>query len=266
MTQRSDLDERLNAYVDGELAAEDAARMADAAADDPVLARRIATLTHLKHATAAGLAPQRPAPAERQSGRRRAWGWQGAAALLALAVISVTVATWLTHTELGPTDGWQSQLLQVHARMSEAPLKPVDNSAVLLAALPTLGPRAIAPDLRAAKLRVGGVMAVEPFADARAVAIGYYGTRGCRLTVLITDAATGLDASMRQLATPTTTVYGWRLDQLSYLVLASGMDSKRLATIASSVHWSSVNATRPDERVRTALRRSRDRSAPCARA
>lgn len=55
--------ERLNAYVDGELAPADAAAVASAVAQDPGLARRVATLARLK-ANVTGLPRQgrRPSP------------------------------------------------------------------------------------------------------------------------------------------------------------------------------------------------------------
>jgi hypothetical protein len=59
------------------------------------------------------------------------------------------------------------------------------------------------------------------------------------------------------------TIYGWRVGDLSYLVIAQGMDERRLQTIAASVHWSSVHRETFGSDARTALRSSRRASRPC---
>lgn len=257
---------QINAYVDGELPAPQAARIADAAAEDDELARQIAALTHMKHAVSAefGAPPQRPS--RRPARRRRHAVGMGLAATFLVAVCTLALGLVLTMDWQEDKTHWADIAAAKHAELSEQSQSGSDSGALLLASLPRLGPAAFVPDLSAAKLRIGGVASLDDFAEGRAVAIGYYGTRGCRLTVLVTDAELGLSDKMQLLQRSEPRTYGWRMGQLSYLVMASRMAPKRLATIAGSIHWSSVRASKPDDEIRTALRVSRRNSPPCSRA
>lgn len=76
--------DRLNAYVDDELSAEEAAEVAAAIACDPRLAERVATLSRLR-AVARRLPPEMAPPAFMLPPRRRSRAVLPVAAALALA-------------------------------------------------------------------------------------------------------------------------------------------------------------------------------------
>lgn len=266
MTQHNFDWTQINAYVDGELPASQAAVIADAASEDPELAQQIAALTHMKYAVTAEFRGQKRSASAVPVNRRRKHLWTGLAATFLAAVFMAAIGFAFTMQEHATSESWFAAASRTHAALSDGqPAKSVDSD-ILLAALPRLGSAAFVPDLSAARLRAGGVAELDHFAGGRAVAIGYYGTRGCRLTVLMTDADLGLDDKMRKLDRSAPEAYGWRIGELSYLVMATRMAPKRFATIAGSVHWSSVRAARPDDEIRTALRLSRRNSPPCAQA
>ena len=219
----------------------------------------------MKHALAAGI-PARPAPRPRRPVDRPMRRLAALAAMLLVVVSLGFVATFMISSGDTASGRWFETAAATHRQLAARPPAAKRDPALLLAALPQLGASAFVPDLSAARLRPGGVAEVADFAGGRAVAIGYYGTRGCRLTVLITDAPLDLDDKMRKLPQQGLAAYGWRIGDLSYLVMASRMPAARLATIAGSVHWSSVRAAMPDEEIRAALRQSRKTSQPCARA
>ena len=78
--------DKLNAYVDGELDAQESASVAQAIADDPGLARRVSSLTRLRSSVAEGLeAPVIPLP-EPPPVHGHAWAGDNAVARIDLPI------------------------------------------------------------------------------------------------------------------------------------------------------------------------------------
>lgn len=276
MTDRKPSWDDLSAYADGELPASEAAGVARAVADDPALADQVATLTRLKATVhEQGLAPlpaevaeayrtaaRPPAPARRLS--RRLWPAAAAvAAALAIVVIAATVLLPLGRESTQPT--WRDLAVQLHRTWagSDPGQATAPTADSLLASLSQLGQAAQVPDLSGARLTVGYVRPITS-EYGRGLHIGYRGTRGCRVSLIILPAVEGLSREPAPLAGEGRQQYAWRVGGLGYALLASGMDPQHYAVVLQSVYEASRTYAPIGPETRTALVRSRARSRPCA--
>lgn len=286
----------LNAYADGELSAAQAAGVACAVAEDPDLAREVAALARLKATVQeegraqipAGLTelsgraegPDATAQRRRGNGPRPVWRVLGGlAAALALVVLG---AALLYSPEPQPErPAWLDFAQQLHEDWAGTvgsgggmvgPGEPTDQTTDsagdlptadhLLASLSRLGPAAMVPDLSSARLTVGYLRPLSS-AYGEGLHVGYRGTRGCRVSLIIMDGAGNLPE------TPTALGGGperhaWRVGRLGYVLMASGMDPQHYAVILETVHRASRSAEPIGPETRTALRTSRSRARPCA--
>jgi len=256
--------ELLNAYVDGELSAGEAAEVARALADDKTLAEAVATLSRLKAATQESIEPfgLAPLPPARRAWRRAAI----AAAVAAVLVIAATTALipWFG-TAQPPT--WLAAAWQIHdtwaAEQPANPPAPV-NSGKILATLHRFGPQAYLPDLGAARLTLGHLEIVRLGGlDGEALHIGYLGTRGCQVSLLLLTGTGGLSDEITRYDRGAGRGFAWRSGKRGYLLLAEGMDKARLALLAETLHRATLERRPLDTETRTALRESREHSAPC---
>ncbi len=262
--------QRLNAFVDGELAPREAARVAREIADDPTAAADAAALGEMKAALGGAIPPREiPVPGgtgPARSGRRRAVGAVGAA----LALLLVVAVGWRLLPGTGatgqPAPPWLAAALGQHETLSDMTDQP---TTLRQAAMP--GPdRAFAPyvpDLTAGKLRIGRVLGFTGPDGAEAFAANYRGNRGCRLTlVAFADGAEGLAESLQPLGRfgdVAASGYVWRVGGVRYLLVADGMDGNRLATIARTVHRGSHLHRPIDPDGRTRMAEARAKSVPC---
>jgi len=262
----------LNAYVDGELSAAERARIARAIADRPDLARQVSVLTALKHAAGEALAPDEDhggngMPDPPVNGRRLPRPLLAVAGVVLLAIIATS--GWLLVQMLVPAGGDRlTRAWAVHDRLAAAaPAESRELALRLVASQAALRIDVLPADLSAARLTVGAVERLHD-ADGRALlAIGYRGTRGCRLTLLIRTGTQGPDAAaLGRLSGPPDNAYAWRVGGLDYLLLARGMAEARLFLIAKSLHRASVERAQFDAQTRLALQQSRKTSPPCQRA
>lgn len=257
--------EQLSAYIDGELDADTAVFVADAAARDADLARQLADLTKLK-ATLPLTMPAMPDIEIPSKARRRA-GWSRASRKIGLGfAAALTVAAVLG------AGGWLGAPV-------EAPLQQVAASRIGLAEAHHRGwtPRAgegvdnlmvqvgasglgyMAPDLSAAKLTLAVAEAID-LNGAAATHFGYIGTRGCKVSLFVSrnafeDLAISPQGDMRQA--------GWTVRELSFLMMASGMDPARFDEIVEATREFTRFQLPFDDRTRQQLAAARALSAPC---
>ncbi len=259
----------LNAYVDGELSAAEAAEVARALADDRALAGRVASLTRLK-ATVQDMVQDMGEAAEITLPAPRHWRPAALAASLALALALGLAASFV------PWQGSDRPAWVVQARASheawnmdeDRPGAAPVAGGVVLAALGQLGPdgylKAYLPDLSAARLTLTRLATVS-LLDGRGEALqaGYRGTRGCKVSLLILADGTALPAALTRYDDRALRTYAWRTGGHGYLLVAEGMDEARLAMIAETVHRATLEHSPFDVETRTALRESRERSKAC---
>ncbi|MGF1592548.1 MAG: anti-sigma factor family protein [Kiloniellaceae bacterium] len=227
--------ELLNAYVDGELAADDAAFVARRAAEDPRIARRLAALQELR-AGVAGLAADvvmlpecgTAAPA-RHPLRRRLGALSAAAALLA---VMLGTGWWALEQDAPQQAQGEAALVQLVERHSLWRRSAGEHRM----------PADVAAPRTTALMAATGLRLVHEetlvLTDGTAVRhSGYLGANGCRLSLFELphtrpDSATGmLEVSQRDdLLTAI-----WQGRDRRYVMVARNMDNVRFATIASSI-------------------------------
>lgn len=276
MTERGPSWRDLNAYADGELTAGEAATVARAVAEDPELAERVAMIARLKATVNdEAAAPLPDELGEMRRGARppaggaarvggRTWAMLGATAA-ALAFVLILSAVLLP---LGPASGdptWRELAVRLHQTWAGSPpdAEPEPSAATLLANLSQLGQAAQVPDLSAARLTVGYLRPVS--SDyGRGLHVGYRGTRGCRVSLIILPAAESLPEKPVALAGEDSQKFAWRVGRIGYALLASGMDPRHYAVVLKTVYDVSRTYAPVGPETRTALTRSRSRSRPCA--
>jgi anti-sigma factor RsiW len=257
--------ETLNAYVDGELAPAEAAEVARAVAGDPLLAHQVATLTRLKAAVVESIElPELDLPAAAPRVARRNWAL---AASLAFLLIGGSVLLSRAY-DLPAAADWLAPAWRAHAAWS---LPEGGGSAegdsrsrlMLQAASFQRVDRAFVPDLTAAKLFVTHISQRDDLLGRAALVVGYAGTRGCKVTLVVAAAAAPLSDHLARYDDSPGAAYAWRAGELDYLLLAEGMDAKRFRLVAETVHRISIERLPLDDGTRVALQDSRRRSAPC---
>tara|TARA_R110000772_G_scaffold215694_2_gene326208 strand:+ start:52414 stop:53181 length:768 start_codon:yes stop_codon:yes gene_type:complete len=245
--------ELLNAYVDGELDAAQAAEVARAVANDPALAREVAALSRLRLAVADSL--EAPGIALPQPDRRPL---RAATAATVVFVLLAGGAAFLDgHARPAAEASWLTEAWTAHQTWSatEGALVPARQAAALLGAY--------VPDLTASRLTLTH-SEIRTLADGeQALIAGYRGSRGCKVSLIVFPSRGGLAEALQPLPRAGQEAYGWRVGGLDYLILSDGMESRRFGQLAESVHDSSRHHAPFDAETRIALRESRDNSAPC---
>lgn len=259
--------ETLSAYVDGELDAAHAARIADLAAGNPAIAQRIAKLHELRAAVGA-LSPDvvvlplpraaRSRPASR-SGRLLS-GWRAAAAGMLLAVGLSALGWGLAGPDgsLAP-GGWLATAVERHDRWANA---PIDRATMV----------GLADETHAFLLARSGLNLAHRGSwrteDGRLIVhTGYLGSRGCRLSLfeIARDerAQTAGDGTEDGVAITYSNMLlqaTWRTAQAEYVLLARKMDETRFAVLARALHETTVT---PAEPTATLLARIETARQPC---
>lgn len=263
---RPDL-QRINAYIDGELSSAEAAEVAGALALDRALAERVATLSHLKATIQASLETPdvelHGGGAPHGSHLRYAMAMVACAAVLLLVVFGATMAPWWPgrHAPTALTRAWELHAAWTRESDAAAPRSPAGGA--VLAALEAVGPHVYLPDLTAARLTLDSLRVVRLDDGTKALHAGYLGTRGCRISLVVIQGANDLPGELTEFERAAGQSYVWRSGGHGYFLLAEGMDPGRFAVIADSVYRASQEMNPFDSETRTALRESRERSAPC---
>lgn len=225
-------DELLNAYVDGELDADEAARLAQAAAASPELARRISTLHHLRAGVASLVSENLvlglpPVPANDRSGPMLPLRAGLRAAALVLAA-GAGLWFWQGQGERAPADAL-AQIVGSHDDWR--------NSLALADTRQTQAPEWIVSLMQATGLRLVHA-GPERLADGSDVLhFAFIGENSCKISLFempqphaVLPAAFEINAS-GQLQTAF-----WQAHGRGYAMVARSMDMARFATIAHSIH------------------------------
>jgi anti-sigma factor RsiW len=255
--------EELNAYVDGELSPDDAAVVARALAEDRALAQQVAMLTKLKAVTHGGVEAAE-LPTLSLPRRRKTWVAVAASLAAVLLVAIITLHEW----NAGRTPAWVAQAWQAHRQWvahdrngMNAALPP----SLVLARLSRLGSGVEVPDLSAAQLTLNYMGPFEfPRAGIHGVQLGYVGTRGCHLSLMVFPAPQGGGTGEVEYTDGTGRAYSWQVGSLAYALFAVGMDDMHLALIARTVRNATLEHKPLGAEAQTALRHSRIVSRPCA--
>ncbi len=250
--------ETLNAYVDGELDATDAAVVARAVAEDAMLARQVATLSRLRSAVADSIEapdlvlPKRP-PA-------RAPGMAMAASIAFALFISGSAL--MTALDRPISRDWLAPALTLHQKWDTQGMTAQTRAAILLAGYAETVPGAYVPDLSAARLSVVHA-SVEAVGDDQGLVIGYRGTRGCKVSLMIFPSVFGLTEDLTAHTQSDRKAFAWQAGDNGYVIVSEGMEIQRFRLIAESVRRTSFERLPLNRETRMALRDSRDESAPC---
>ena len=254
--------EELNAYGAGELDPEAAARVARAVAADAETANAVAALARLKAVTpeVPGAQPEISIVRPRRLPLRRI-----AASLAALVVVggAALYAFWPTPS----VDPWMSAARAAHQGWAATKLADIErpSAAFFLTAARRMGPQAFIPDLTAAKLSVARIRHVPGDGQrAEGLHVGYAGTRGCRISLWITPVgADGPGEGLSRVMENGGAVYSWNTRKFTYVLMAAGMEGSRFSLISRAAYRATRARAAPTSGMRSALRASREASAPC---
>ena len=259
MSDRRITFELLNAYVDGELDTAAAAEVARAVAEDPALAREVAALSHLRSAVAESVeAPPLSVPAPPSTTGRGA----AIAASIAFAVF-IAGSVLVSNLDRNVDSDWLAHAWQIHRGWSIEGVTAQTRAALLLAHDTEAVPGAYVPDLSASRLSLVHVTVSSFTGKRRVLLAGYRGTRGCKISLLVFRSLGALVEVLSPFREGKNEAYGWRAGLLGYVIMSDGMDSGRFRLLAESVRRTSRKHVPFDEKPRIALRKSRDKSAPC---
>lgn len=252
--------ETLSAYVDGELPADEAARVAQLAASEPRTARRLAALQQLR----AGVAsvppemtelPQPPAP-PRQRGRMAVLG-AVAAGMLALAL----GLGWWTMTGTGQQRTGQTSfaaMLASHDALQEA---RNDAAPAPWPVSAGLSPARMSELMAATGLELVHSEIVTLPDGTRARHSGYLGSRGCRLSLFeIPRGGDAPDLPPTPFSQSDDVLQAsWHTDAMRYVMIARDMNSVRFATIADSMRAAAQASARQGRELLATLENARQR-------
>ncbi len=252
--------ETLNAYVDGELTAEEAAAVARAVAADADLAREVAALSALKAGVAAAVASY---PGTLATGRtERLLPWAAALAALTLFAALLGGLAWKTDL-IYPAPGL-SLAESAHGEWIRARAAGADREAgaVLRTRLDSLRLDAYVPDLAGVGLRFSGVHEVAARGGA-GIHVGYLGPRGCSVSLVVFPRRGGAESVLERLDRGARHVHYWRTGGADFYLLAQGMDPERLAETARVVFRMTRVRLPLDPESVLALERAREQALPC---
>ena len=260
--------ERSNAFADGELDQQGRSDVLKDAAEDSRLARELSNLERLKSAISDSVdAPDMNLAAMTgKHGGHRSWRRP----VMAMAACLVLfVAAGLAWSVIGPGVGsgrsnhgvpvaWA---IAVHNSWVKEDA-PSQTRAILRPANARLN--AHVPDLSAAKLHIAHIGESRTLDGLPAMVIGYRGTRGCRITLLIDGSPAEPGGKAIFFKVDKLIAMVWQAGSLRHVILAEGMAEARFRLIAETVRRTSLERLPVDDATRMALARSRAKSPPCA--
>ncbi|KRE09685.1 hypothetical protein ASE63_03905 [Bosea sp. Root381] len=219
----------LNAYVDGELTPEVAAKVAAALVADREAAAQVATLTRLRAAVRVEepreQAPPFVLPRVRPRPLRRSA--MAAAALVLVCIGALVIGLMNTQSPKPPLSDaiaahrlWLSQPTQQQAQRADVALAGADLGNLPDLTLASLTLSHLALDLSG---RAGGILA------------GYVGPNGCRVGLWIAPVDDALPTQPTIRDRDGLTIRAWRGRKASYALLGEGIDTARIDGIAALV-------------------------------
>ncbi|WP_022726743.1 hypothetical protein [Fodinicurvata sediminis] len=269
--------EQLNAYVDGELPPETAARLAASAAENVELAKTIAALSELKAASHRALdfedddTPALPHP---PAGHRRATGWKRpcalAASLLALAVASSAV--WFGLQDKGGENTWITAAQEQHQDWinSDSKVRASEQSAVqniLMASEEIVevsieGAIGYAPSLAPAGMRITRFSSQRD-ESGEFFFVGYLGRNGCQLSLTVTKAPESQPVALSlEWQENDKALASWRVEDTAYAAIAQGMDRQRFQQLTAHLETATREADAQQRETRMA-EATRNSDRPC---
>lgn len=265
--------EALNAYVDGELDKDSAANVARAVAGDPVMARKVATLTDLRSTLVGSidipdlqiddLVPAVDVGIAGRGSRHGHGKWMAIAACLA-GFLAVGAFMYRDMVEQPGPEAWVASVLTTHDlwRLQDAKTNPASLQSANFP--PSELTRLVyVPDLTSARLQMAYVNPRHLINGVEFFVAGYVGTRGCKITLAARTTMGVLDENMRDIGNPDLRGIAWNAGPLDYVLMSQGMDDDRFELIAKTVRESSLNHQPVSSKTRVALGISREMSAPC---
>lgn len=254
----------LNAYVDGLLDRDMSANVAAAAATDPDLAARIATLSKLKANTPrpAHISDESVPPFPEFSGdavltRRRLAGL--AAAIFVAFAIAAAAGSWPHNAPRG--GDWIRDAVAAQKRWlaSASSHNGDDVSLVRVDAAKATKPL----DLSDADLKLIYVATAKSPGSAETMFLGYRGPHGCMVGLWIGPPQTNIETSPRKFDSGSILVRAWKDQTTGYALLSKGMDPARLDLLADAVSRLADPRHTVDEEIHTALRDVKRTGAAC---
>lgn len=255
--------ERSNAFVDGELDRRDRSGVLKDAAEDPRLAQELSNIERLKTAVSDSVdAPEFDLSAMTgKHGGRGAWRRPVMAFAACLVLFVAAGIAWSVIRSSGPNHGvpvaWAISVHNSWAKEDGPAKSPIMRPA-------NIRLNAHVPDLSAAKLHIAHIGESKNLDGMPAMIVGYRGTRGCRVTLLIDGSASETDSKAIFFKVDSVIAMVWRAGSLRHVILAEGMAEPRFRLIAETVRRTSLERLPVDDPTRMALAQSRAESPPCA--
>lgn len=254
----------LNAYVDGLLDRDMSANVAAAAASDPDLAARIATLSKLKASTPKRACipeddvPPFPEFSGKESFTRRRMAGLAAAVLVVLA-IGAAAGLW---PQNAPRDGdWLRDAVAAQKQWLASTSSYNGDDASLLRVDAAKAARPL--DLSDADLKLIYVATSKPAGSAETMFLGYRGPHGCMVGLWIGHPQANIETLPRKLDTGSILVRAWKDQNTGYALLSKGMDPARLDRLADAVSRLTDPRHTVDDEIHTALRDVKRTGAAC---
>ncbi len=281
-------DEELNAFIDNELPANEAAALLRALSEDRQLAMRVSDLTRLKAEVRACIdddvlsvpdidaiyraAPRRHGrltaairkilhrlvPFDLRARGKMAWGVTGGIAVVLFFAVVISGAGSI-RKPAGQADEFLARALETHYRWIAQPAGPAMKGPLHLADFIPDSGRIMVPDLSATRLSIS---LLERFGTG-GLHIGYAGIHGCRLSLFIRGAADGKVMALQKRRQGKARAYLWSTENLDFALMAVGMDPSRLDLIATDVFNATQTMQPLAEKTRMALRSNLQQSRTC---
>lgn len=270
--------EQLNAYVDGELPPEKAADIAAAAADEPQIARAIATLARLKAITQSELesrvedAPPIHARQGEQGGKMPGKKWLLAlAASLAIAAVFGSAVwyglqtfedqrSWIAVAE-HQHEEWLASAIEIGQEDGPV-IREATGGADNLMEISVDGVTGYAPDLSLTGMRI------TRFSDLRSERgeqffVGYLGENGCQLSLTIAAAPEKLERALAvEWQGDSRATASWRVGDTAYAAVAHKMDRQRFKQLIAYIERVTRQAGGEEEMTQMA-RKMENEGRPC---
>jgi len=239
---------KINAYVDGELEAAEAAGVAEAIATDPQLAEMVANLHAMKSAVGEAFINGEVIAVTPHKPLLSRTSLMALAACLVIAVIGSGL--WYGLFQRSTNDVVTQALLQHDNWLVKPQAAPsgVFNVSVL-----------ITPDLTPAGLTLSGVQKNVQLGTTFGQRYAYVGTRGCKLSLFV-SAQNNAFEGLGKLTRPDALIVKWAVANRGFLLVARKMNSERFKVIAKALEAATARAVALDEPMRLAMMQSRK---PC---
>jgi len=238
----------INAYVDGELEAADAAGVAEAIAADSQLASMVANLHAMKSAVGDAFNGGEVIAVTTQKPFLSRTSLMAAVACLVIAIVGPGLWYGLSQRNAGDV---VAQALQQHDNWLVKPMAAVEG-VIKAAAL-------ITPDLTPAGLTLSGVQNNVRLGDTFGQRYAYVGTRGCKLSLFVSGQDHAFEG-IGNTARPDALIVKWAVANRGFLLVARNMNQERFRVIAKALEAATARAVALDEPMRLAMLQTRK---PC---